>query len=141
MTRIDYYFNAPGGSVVAQKLVVKAFNAGGRVLLFTRDKARGKEIDLLFWTSPLLSFIPHVACNHPLAGKTPILIGDDASQLESPDVLINLDSDVPDCFARFERVLEIVSEDAADRESARNRFRYYKERGYSIEMHDLKAPK
>jgi DNA polymerase IIIc chi subunit len=36
-------------------------------------------------------------------------------------------------------MLEIVSEDEADKAEARKRFRYYKERGYAIDVHDLKA--
>ncbi len=141
MTRIDYYTHAADRLLVARKLAVKAWNAGKHTLLFTRDAAQSRELDAGFWTSSILSFIPHVHCGHALAGKTPILIGDDPALLARPDVLINLAADVPECFARFDRMLEIVSEDDSDKVQARNRYRFYKQRGYAIELHDLKAPK
>jgi DNA polymerase-3 subunit chi len=139
MTRIDYYLNAPNKSLVARKLAVKAFHAGKYTLMFTRDVDQIRELDASFWTSPILSFIPHVQCGHALANKSPVLIGADPVVLARPDVLINLAPEIPDCFARFDRMLEIVSEDEADKAEARKRFRYYKERGYAIDVHDLKA--
>jgi DNA polymerase-3 subunit chi len=86
-----------------------------------------------------LSFLPHVLCGHRLADKTPILIGDNPGKMLRPDVLINLDVETPEWFARFSRLLEIVTEDLQDKEMARRRFRYFKERGYSLDVHDLKA--
>lgn len=139
MTQIDFYFNAPSKLDVIRKLVVKASQAGSSVLLYTQDAALQQQVDLYLWISQTLSFIPHVSCQHPLAKQTSILIGDDASLLAKPDVLINLDMGVPDCFARFNRLLEVVAEDAEDRELSRQRFRFYRERGFNLITHDLKA--
>jgi len=139
MTRIDFYFNASSKAEVARKLASKALHAGSQILIFTRDHARARELDVYFWTSHQLSFLPHVLCGHRLADKTPILIGDDPGNLRRPDVLINLDAETPDCFTRFDRMLEIVTDDPQDKEMARSRFRYFKERGYSLDVHDLSA--
>ncbi|MDH5350820.1 MAG: DNA polymerase III subunit chi, partial [Betaproteobacteria bacterium] len=40
-------------------------------------------------------------------------------------------------FERFERLLEVIGRDDADRQQARGRYRYYRERGYPIADHDL----
>ena len=41
-------------------------------------------------------------------------------------------------FSRFQRLIEIVSaDDADDKQQARERFRYYRDRGYEIRTHDL----
>lgn len=141
MTRIDFYFNAPAKAEVARRLASKAFQAGRRTLVFSRLAARCEELDNLFWTAQQLSFLPHVRCGHPLAGETPVLIGDDPDQLASADVLINLEDETPPFFARFERVMEIVTTDPADRERARARLRFFRERGYPVETHDLAATK
>ena len=53
------------------------------------------------------------------------------------EVLLNLDLATPPAFERFERLLEIVSVDDADRNEARTRYRFYRERGYRIADHDL----
>lgn len=140
MTRIDFYLNASSKDEVARKLAFKAMQVGSQVLVFTRDEVRAREVDEYFWTSQLLSFLPHVPCGHRLADKTPILIGDDPGKLQRPDVLINLAFEAPECFSRFDRLLEIVTEDERDKEMARRRFRYFKDRGYSLAVHDMKAP-
>lgn len=137
MTRIDFYFNAPSKADVARKLAAKAFNAGQQVLVYTRDAALAQELDMAFWTAQQLSFLPHVRCGHPLARQTPILIGADPDELERADILINLDEASPDFFGRFQRLLEVVSTEPGDRERARERFRFFKGRGYELETHDL----
>lgn len=141
MTRIDFYFNAPAKAEVARRLAAKTFQAGQRALVYSRQPARCEELDGLFWTARQLSFLPHVRCGHALAAETPILIGDDPDQLASADVLINLEDETPAFFGRFERVMEIVTTDPADRERARARLRFFRERGYAVETHDLAAAK
>lgn len=141
MTRVDFYFNAPGKAEVARKLATKAFQAGQQALVYTRQPSRGQELDALFWTAQQLSFLPHVRCGHHLAGQTPILIGDAPDQLASADVLINLEDDTPPFFSRFARVMEIVTTEENDRELARARLRFFRERGYQVETHDLAAAK
>ena len=43
----------------------------------------------------------------------------------------------PSFFSRFERVAEIVGIDDADVTAGRNRYRYYRERGYELRSHSL----
>jgi DNA polymerase III subunit chi len=50
-------------------------------------------------------------------------------------VLINLHETPPPFFSRFERLAEIVSEDGAA--AARERFRFYRERGYELRTHNM----
>jgi len=52
-------------------------------------------------------------------------------------VLINLGDDVPAFFDRFERVLEIVHGDKANRGPSRQRFKQYRDRGLAPESHNL----
>lgn len=139
MTRVDFYFNAPSKYAVALKLVIKATGAGARVLVYSRNSQVCRDIDAYFWEASPFSFVPHVSCQHPLAVKSPIIIGEDAGQLIERNVLINLDGGIPADCARFERVLEIVSENPEDRELSRSRYRYYKDNGFVLQTHDLKA--
>ncbi len=137
MTRIDFYFNAPDKADVARKLATKAFNGGQNVLVYTCDAARARQLDLAFWSAQPMSFLPHVRCGHPLARQTPILIGAHPDELASADILISLDDEPPEFFDRFQRLLEIVSSDDQDRSRARQRYREYQQRGYSLQTHDL----
>jgi len=52
-------------------------------------------------------------------------------------VLINLHPERPEYFSRFKRLIEIVSLDDADRARARERFIFYRDRGFEIRTHDL----
>lgn len=137
MTRVVFYFNAADKAEVARRLAAKVYRAGQRALLYTRDEALAAGLDDALWTAQQLSFIPHVRCGHPLARQTPILIGDRPDELASSDVVVNLAGEQPAFFGRFERLMEIVTGDPADRQAARERYRYYQERGYALETHDL----
>ena len=53
------------------------------------------------------------------------------------DVLINLAADVPEFFSRYERVAEVVDANALRREQSRERYRFYRDRGYKLDTHQV----
>ncbi|MHB1239537.1 MAG: DNA polymerase III subunit chi [Gammaproteobacteria bacterium] len=141
MTQVDFYIlkNAAAGTrnVVACRLADKAYQSGHRVYLHTACEGDSGELDDLLWTFQAGSFVPHARYPAEQTPAPPVLIGHlDEPEVE-PDVLINLSGALPRFFARFTRVLEVVAPDDADRERARERFRFYRERGYPLASHDL----
>jgi DNA polymerase-3 subunit chi len=52
-------------------------------------------------------------------------------------VLVNLESTVPPWFGRFHRVAELVGGDDSARAAARERYRFYQDRGYTLNTHRL----
>ena len=72
-----------------------------------------------------------------MLAATPIVLALDASRLPHTQVLLHMGQNVPEGFERFERLLELVSQDETDRASARQRWRHYASRGYAIEQHGL----
>ena len=55
-------------------------------------------------------------------------------------MLLNLAAECPPFFARHERLLEIVApQDEAERQAARARYAFYRDRGYAIRSHDLEG--
>jgi DNA polymerase-3 subunit chi len=44
---------------------------------------------------------------------------------------------MPQVFEKFTRLIEVVSQDEADRSLARQRWKQYTERGYALIKHDL----
>lgn len=142
MTRIDFYFNAPDKLGTAAKLARKAYAKKNRLLIYTRDAAQLDALDRLLWVLPPTGFVPHCRAGHKLAGQTAILLSSDAGfdpgSMPRHDVLMNLDSERPAQFSRYERLLEIVSrDDQDDRKRARERLRFYRDRGYAIGTVDL----
>ena len=51
--------------------------------------------------------------------------------------MINLSGVVPDFFSRFERVAEIVPFEDTRRASARDNYKFYKDRGYPLNYHRM----
>ena len=94
-------------------------------------------VDRMLWTHSALSFVPHCRSNSPLAGETPILITGDLDQLPQDERLMNLSQVVPPGFSRFHSLIEVVGREAADRSSARDRVKFYKDRGYEVRYFDL----
>jgi DNA polymerase-3 subunit chi len=137
MTRIDFYIGASDKNEVARKLSFKAYSAGSSIFILTNNERESRIVDEYLWSHPLLSFLPHAIFNSSLSSKSSILIGDKPEFITNSGVLINLSKSTPSSFDRFERLLEIVTDDKEDKESARSRYRFYKDSGYSIKTHDL----
>lgn len=142
MTEIEFHHNAPDKFAAAARLIAAAVTRGARVLVYAPQRDLAQRIDHVLWTFAALSFVPHVGADSALAAETPVII---AGSLDHPavgghnQVLVNLDGDLPPSFARFERLIEIVGTDDADRLPARNRFRFYRDRAYPLATSDLAA--
>ncbi len=137
MTEIDFYTHVEDKAAVACALAAKAWERGLRVLVYTSGPAATAHFDRLLWTHQQLSFVPHCRGGSALAPVTPILIDHRADEIDRDDVLVNLHDELPGFFSRFHRLVEIVSLDEADRQRGRERYRYYRDRGYEIRSHDL----
>jgi len=137
MTRVDFYFNAADKLQVACRLAGKAASRGTRLLVYAPQPETRQRIDRLLWTWPATGFVPHCAPHDPLAPDTPVLVDGETLAADGCAVLLNLSEAAPPAFERFERLLEIVGTDDEDRHQARDRYRFYRERGYRIDDHDL----
>jgi DNA polymerase-3 subunit chi len=137
MTRVDFYFNAADRLQGACRLAGKAAAQGTRLLIYTPEPETRQRIDRLLWTWPATGFVPHCAAGDPLAPETPVLLDGGTDAAPDCDIVLNLGADAPPGFERFERLLEIVGRDDAERQQARGRYRFYRERGYRIADHDL----
>jgi DNA polymerase-3 subunit chi len=137
MTRIDFYFEAEDKLQVACRLSAKAVQQKLRVLIYVPDEAQAQRIDKMLWTWQATAFLPHCRTRSPLAAQTPVLITHEPEDMPHDEVLLNLHNEWPPAFSRFQRLVEIVGRDDVDREAARARFRFYRDRGYEIANHDL----
>lgn len=141
MTRIDFYVLGNDGAQarrgLACKLVEKAYKLGHRVYVHTGSAEESARLDELLWTFRQGSFVPHGVHPEDNAQETPVLIGHDIAPEEIHDVLVNLTGEVPPFFSRFQRVAELVDGGEESRRSGRERFRFYRDRGYELQTHEL----
>lgn len=140
MTEVKFYHNAPDRLRAACAITGKAVRQGRRIYVLAPDESLARRYDHMLWTAQALSFIPHVVQGSPLASRTPVVIGRDVAAAGHNDVLLNLSDSEPGGLEQFALVVEIVSQDPADRQTARQRWQFYKERGYPIAAYDLAKP-
>ncbi|MBC7575541.1 MAG: DNA polymerase III subunit chi [Herminiimonas sp.] len=141
MTRIDFHSNVADRIDYVCRLTRKARAADCQIVLLAQDKDQRDVLDDALWRFSELDFLPHVHAEHPLAPRTPIVLTDtDAAELPHHQVLINLSGATPAHFARFERMFEIISTNEADKAAGRERYAFYKQRGYALTHYDADKP-
>jgi DNA polymerase-3 subunit chi len=99
-----------------------------------------QQVDSELWAVAPTDFVAHCfdAAECFVQQRCSVVLGARALQPAfSAQVLLNLSDEVAPGFEAFERVIEVVSTDDADRERARRRWRNYSEQGYKITRHDL----
>ncbi|MEP7069506.1 MAG: DNA polymerase III subunit chi [Usitatibacter sp.] len=139
MTRIDFYRYAEDKQRLACRLAAKAYAKPAKLVVYSPDPKVLSDFDRALWTFQATGFVPHCYADSPLAGETPIVLAPSGDALPHHDVLLNLADEWPPFFASFERVLEIVSTDEADKERARARWSFYKKRGYELQVNDIEG--
>jgi len=137
VTLIDFYVNSDNRLQTLSSLCVKAMRQGARLFVLTPDLEATERVDRYLWTQPAIGFFPHCRANHRLAETTPIIVDHVLDPVVHEQVLVNFCSDNPQSFSRFERLIEIVGQEEEDKTQARDRFRFYRDRGYEIRTHDL----
>jgi DNA polymerase-3 subunit chi len=137
VTSISFLHGAADRIQSAALWLQQAWRERTQVLVYVPDGEQATRLDRMLWSHPPLSFLPHCSADSPLAAQTPIVL---ANRLDAPlqeSCLLNLSDDLPPTFSRFEHLVELVSTDDRDRLPARERFKFYRDRGYAIESRDI----
>jgi DNA polymerase-3 subunit chi len=139
MTLVGFYVvqsAAPGQRLnVAARLADKAFQRGHRIFINATDEAQARELDELLWIFRPASFVPHGLLGQEHSDT--IAIGWGQEPENHNDLLINLQLGIPSFFSRFQRVAEVVTQERDSLVALRKSWKFYKERGYQLEKHDL----
>ena len=138
MTKVDFYTGSTDKLRTACQLSHKAMQNGLRVLLHTPDEATTEALDKLLWHYPATAFIPHCRSHEAAASDMPVVLGHDEENFPHSNLLISLHNACLPFFSRFERVIEIVSQDEEDSRLGRERYKFYKDRGYEMRHFDLR---
>jgi DNA polymerase-3 subunit chi len=139
VTRIEFLHDAPDRIAAAAEWLRHAWQKRLPVLVYVPERQTAEQLDRLLWTQPATGFLPHCGAESSLAAETPIVLAESLERLPHDRCLLNLGNELPPGFARFEDLVEIVSTADADRLPARERFKFYRERGYAIEARSIAA--
>jgi DNA polymerase-3 subunit chi len=137
LTQVFFYHGAADKLAAACALLGKAAAQKKAVLVYAPQAEVAGMLDRLLWTQPALGFVPHCRVDSPLAAETPILLADKLDQLPQDERLMNLAQEIPPGFSRFQSLIEVVGQDDEDRSAARERVKFYKDRGYEVRYFDL----
>ena len=146
MTKVDFYTGSPDKLRTACQLSHKAMQSGVRAVISVPDADTTDALDKLLWHYPATAFIPHNSRGDAGASeqmpvlslsKWPIILNHGGDNFPHHELLINLHDECMPYFSRFERVIEIISSDAEDSRIGRERFKFYRDRGYELRHIDL----
>ncbi|PWK53453.1 DNA polymerase III subunit chi [Pleionea mediterranea] len=136
MTNVEFFIlddEAPKAAFrLSINMIQKAYQSKRRVFIHTGSKRDAEYMDELLWTQEPSSFLPHLLSGEAEGIYPPIQIGYGQEPNIRPDVLVNLADDVPSFHGQFEKVIEFAHGDEQSKEKARERFKFYRERGYPL---------
>ena len=144
MTKVSFFHSANDRIAAAVAWLHLAWSKRGdasahQVIVFAPDAAIADQLDRQLWLQPAGGFVPHCRADSALASETPIIISAAMTSLAAHQQLLNLDDAVPPEFSRFDELIEIVSQNGPDKLPARDRFKFYRERGYELHNQDISA--
>lgn len=136
MTRVDFYFNVANKPALLHELVQVALSKRRLVTITVIDEAAAKVASAALWQTTHESFLPSVLVNNPLAVHTPIVLHWQNQPVVQDELLINLNATQPSFFSQFTQLIELVGDDEQDKTAARERYKFYRDRGYEIKNID-----
>jgi len=136
MTNVEFYIVEDEKPRAAFRfsidLIRKAYQARKKVFVHTNSQREAEYVDELLWTQDPASFLPHLIVGEAEGVYPPIQIGFGQEPQIRPDVLVNLSDDIPRFHGQFEKVIEFAHGDDDTKEKARERFKFYRDRGYPL---------
>lgn len=141
MPRIDFYILPDQNRLSLQKfacrLADKAYQQGNRILIQTENAEESRVVDDMLWTFNDDSFLPHGLDDESATSEQPIVITHGNSQHENFQTMINLSSITPVDATKFDRIAEIVNQEAERKQTGRKHYKVYKDQGYELYHHEM----
>ena len=142
MPKVDFYLIPESSKQeqfrFASRLLEKAYHQNHQVYVHVANAADAHQLNDQLWTFRDISFVPHGLVGEKLESTPPIQIGYDNNSGIHQDILLNLSQGIPNDYATFNRVIEVVFNDPQTRQAARGRYKQYQSEGCEIETHDLR---
>ena len=140
MTQVAFHVGIEDRVAYCCRLVRKVLASGAQALILG-DAAMLRRLDAVLWADEATGFTPHALADGPasIAAHSPVLLAVQVpTDLAQQSVLINMSDQLPDDPHKRERVIELVSGDEQAIQDARERWKSYKQRGFSLVNHDVR---
>jgi len=117
------------------ELAKRAFANEQPTLILARSQDQAEALDEKLWEFDENAFIPHQIAGDDDDSITAVLIAPPGVATADRALVINLRDDCAPGL--FERVLEVVPADEAERLGSRERWKTYKSAGFDVAKHDM----
>ena len=146
MTKINFYatqhHTLRSRVFLACRLVEKAREHNMKVHIYTDSDKTTRQMDEMLWIWKDTSFIPHISdinpgfFNHP---QEAVIISSQShfQSMSRCDYLINLSNQVPEFFPSYLKMAEIIDQTERILTAGRERYSFYKNRGYTLNYYQL----
>lgn len=138
MMKIDFYiYDTPSKQqayVAACHLIEKNYVGKTQPIFINMStQEEAEHFDALLWTYRDDSFLPHALVQSHDTNPPHIQIGYADSPLPTEKcILINFTEIIPSFYSQFQHMFEIVFNDAAVQQSARERYKHYRDQGCQL---------
>ena len=145
MTRIDFYFNVTNRLIFSCRVIRKVIHdskadSKDPIVVYCPEKSKLSFFGGLLYSFSSTDFLPNVFVGDSLEQVTPIVLSANPwipSSPRRPNLLLNLDDKICEVFSSFDRVVEVVGSDESEKLPAREKYTFYKNRGYRIHNHNI----
>lgn len=137
MTQIEFHFNAPDKLAYTCRLLRKGTSQNQRLFVVGQEDVL-KHLDVALWSVAPHDFVSHCQASEAhLRSHSAVILATRLETVAGVQTAVNLGPDLPEGFEGFERLIEVVSDDPADRLQARVRWKQYTALGHTLQRRDL----
>lgn len=133
MTKIRFYTDVTDQVALMQHLVSQALSRQRQVTIYVPDRERALQLSEGLWQQAGDSFFPNVLADATHAMLTPVQLAWQPEQIRQDDLLFNCQATLPKFFSRYRHVFELIGTDEAEKAAGRQRWAFYRDRGYEIQ--------
>lgn len=116
----------------------KLWRAGKRVLIYCAHEQQAFAIDEALWARDAEQFVPHNLSGEITQFATPVEIAwGNKRNAQRRDVIINLQSQLPDFISSFNQLIDFVPTDEQQKAQARERYKQLRQMGWELKTEQV----
>lgn len=124
--------------VLACDLAAQLWRSGKKILIACETESQALNLDESLWQRDPEQFVPHNLSGEVTNFSTPIEISWLGKRnAQRRDVLISLQTNVPDFAQSFNQVIDFVPVTESEKVLARERYKAYRLMGFEMQMHNM----
>lgn len=133
MTKIRFYTDVANQVALVQHLVEQALSRQRQVTIYVPDRERALQLSEGLWQQSADCFFPNALADAEHVLLTPVQLAWQPEQIRQDDLLFNCQATLPKFFSRFRHLFELIGTDEQEKVAGRQRWTFYRERGYEIQ--------